>query len=316
MIRRVLLSAVSGVALASSAFGADIYSPGPASYAAVALPPNWSGFYLGANGGYAGNNSLGFREDLFTSAATGAPTTPYSSLRGSDTIAGGFGGGQLGYNFQLGTWLIGFETDIQGSNIQGSGASTIFNTGTLAAAPTTPFFCGSGGGAGGVAGKVGPYPGVCAAKHDLDVDYFGTVRGRLGYVWGGVLLYATGGFAYGGVDSHFGYTDNSGGAAVAPFVARASNNNTRTGWSAGGGIEYKISPSWSLKGEYQFVDLGSNSSGLVEGFNLGSGTPVSTCTTPTTAGCTVLRGKSDDVAFNTVRVGVNYFFNTPYEPLK
>ena len=88
------------------------------------------GFYLGVNGGYGGNSGLTFREDVFF---PGAPSSghrivnPYSVVTGTDTIAGGFGGGQLGYNFQFGSWVVGAEADIQGSDIQGSGANAIFN---------------------------------------------------------------------------------------------------------------------------------------------------------------------------------------------
>jgi len=94
MYRRVLLSAVTSVALVSSAFAADIYMPS-APYASVALPPSWAGFYLGANGGYGGENGLPFRENVNFIAAG----IPYSAIDGSSTIAGGFGCGQLGYNF-------------------------------------------------------------------------------------------------------------------------------------------------------------------------------------------------------------------------
>ncbi|MGO9545683.1 MAG: outer membrane protein [Rhodomicrobium sp.] len=295
MIRRVLLSAVSGVALASSAYAADIYSPGPASYAAVALPSNWSGFYLGINGGYGGNNGVGFTEDAYNIGNT--PATNYAHISGGDTIAGGFGGGQLGYNFQLGNFVYGIETDIQGSGIMGSGAEALF------IAPTTPGnFC------GGTGGNAVAIP--CAAKNDLSVDYFGTVRGRLGYNIGGTLIYVTGGFAYGGVDSRYSYADyctTTAGCSAnrLNLNGKVSNTGTQTGWAAGAGVEYKISPSWSLKGEYQFVDLGSMSAGPG---------PTLINTTPTTQ--YPLSGKTTDVAFNTVRVGVNYFFNTPYEPLK
>ncbi len=143
MYRRVLLSAVTSVALVSSAFAADIYMP-PAPYAAVALPPSWAGFYLGVNGGYGGNGGLGFSEDVFrpTPFTTPAFTEPrtYSTLLGTDTIAGGFGGGQVGYNFQFGSWVVGAEADLQGSNIMGSGAQSIFNPIGFSATP--PFVTG------------------------------------------------------------------------------------------------------------------------------------------------------------------------------
>jgi outer membrane immunogenic protein len=261
MIRRAVLSAVSAVALASSAFAADVYSPGAVSYAPAIVPvATWAGFYIGANGGYGGYTSLPFRDSSYPAGSSVASFT----INGGADITGGFGGGQLGYNFQTGNFVFGIETDIQGSDIRGRGAQ---NTLT------------------GTADRF--------AAVDMNVDYFGTVRGKLGYSFGGVLLYATGGFAYGGVRSAFSYQDTFG------FTGIVGNNQTETGWAAGGGIEVKMSPSWSLKGEYQFIDLSSNSTGFA-------------ALTPATFD---QRGNVSRVEFNTVRVGVNYYFNTPYEPL-
>jgi outer membrane immunogenic protein len=283
MIRRVLLSAVSGVALASSAFAADIYSPGPVNYAAVAMPvSSWSGFYLGINGGYGGESGLGFRDNVFETS----PVTPYASLAGSTNITGGFGGGQVGYNLQAGNIVYGIETDIQGSGIMGSGTQAFLGASGTSFCPASPFL-----------------PASCGAKSDLNVDYFGTVRGRLGYNVGGTLLYLTGGFAYGGVNTSTAYADYITPGSV-NLHGRASNSATLTGWTAGAGVEYKISPSWSLKGEYQFVDLGSISAGPG---------PTLIGTTPSVN--YLLNSKSQQVEFNTVRVGLNYFFNAAYEPL-
>ena len=78
MYRRVLLSAVTSVALVSSAFAADIYMPS-APYAAVALPPSWAGFYLGVNGGYGGENGLPFTQTPSTTSLTSCLPT-YSIL--------------------------------------------------------------------------------------------------------------------------------------------------------------------------------------------------------------------------------------------
>jgi outer membrane immunogenic protein len=306
MIRKVLLSLASGVALASSAFGADIYSPGPQNYVAVALPPVWSGFYLGVNGGFGGNSGIDFRDRVFFPGGPPPllyPTSEYSNLTNSVTIAGGFGGGQVGYNFQAGNFVYGFEADIQGANIRGD--NTAFRLNPMMG-PNTPS-CGAG-----VPFVVG---GACSARNDLQVDYFGTVRGRLGYAFGGTLLYATGGFAYGGVRSTASYTDNSYGLPALPLNARISKTSTATGWVAGAGIEYKLSPSWSLKGEYQYVDLGSESEGPVRAVNGYGSSGYSDCALGTRY-CKNLRVHNDDVGFHTVRVGLNYSFNTPYVPLK
>ena len=124
MYRSLLLGVASSVALVSSAFAADLYTPSAPVYAAVALPPSWGGFYAGVNGGYGGNGGLAFREDVyFPRCAHNLFTNPYSVIRGSDTIAGGFGGGQLGYNFQFGSFVLGVESRYcRARDIRGSGA--------------------------------------------------------------------------------------------------------------------------------------------------------------------------------------------------
>ncbi len=293
MYRRVLLGAVSSVALVSSAFAADIYTPSVPAYAAVAFPPTWGGFYLGVNGGYGGDSGLNFRDNVTYTPTPPALPSPYAVIDGKSLITGGFGGGQLGYNWQFGGFVAGFETDIQGSNIMGTGTQTYF------AAPVSPAnFCGTGAG-----GSIpNTYP--CGSRNDLNVDWFGTVRGRLGYAFGGTLLYVTGGFAYGGVTTSASYEDTTAGTPL--NRARVSSSTTQTGWAAGAGIEQKISPSWSVKGEYQFVDLGTVSTGSAPLFNVQGATPVA-------APNYQLRGNSR-VEFNTVRIGVNYLFNAP-EPL-
>ncbi|MGC1586269.1 MAG: outer membrane beta-barrel protein, partial [Rhodomicrobium sp.] len=114
-----------------------------------------------------------------------------------------------------------------------------------------------------------------------------------------VLFYGTGGFAYGDVRQHANYDgDPLGGSG------------TQVGWVAGGGIEYKINPAWSVKGEYQYIDLGSASTGSETAYQ----NTVLSCPTAATHDCLTLSGKNNEVAFNTVRVGVNYLFNAP-EPL-
>jgi len=262
MIRSIVLSAVGCIALVSPALAADIYTGGPSYKDVPAYVPvsTWTGFYLGVNGGYGGYSGLGLRETTFSIAA---PSVPINNVIGATDISGGFGGGQVGYNFQAGNFVYGIEADIEGSGIRGRGAQ----------ASITP-----GVGFGGTS--------------SIDVNYFGTVRGRIGYSLGSTLLYATGGFAYGGLDTTYTYNDTFG------TRGRVSDNSTRTGWTAGAGIEVKLSPSWTLKGEYQFIDLEPNSVAGPLTLPLGYD----------------LRGKSE-LEFNTVRVGVNYLFNAAYEPL-
>jgi outer membrane immunogenic protein len=79
-----------------------------------------------------------------------------------------------------------------------------------------------------------------------EVEWFGTVRGRVGYALDNLLLYGTGGFAYGDVKSSI----NINGSGV-------STSDTQYGWTAGAGFEYGITKNITLKTEYLYVDLGS-----------------------------------------------------------
>ncbi len=212
------------------------YKDGPV-YAPVAT---WTGFYAGVNGGYA----FDARKE-----------------HGGLQDEGGFGGGQIGYNWQgiLHPHLVfGVEADIQGTGIDNKGVTTIFD-------------------------------GV-PANHEISVDYFGTVRGRIGYATGPLLVYGTGGFAYGNVNNQFHVVANNN---------VFSSDSVQTGFAAGGGVEYKFSPAWSLKAEYQYIDLGHSDPVLTAGSVQRPGVP-----------------KTGDVQLNTVRVGLNYHFGQGYEPLK
>jgi hypothetical protein len=114
--------------------------------------------------------------------------------------------------------------------------------------------------------------------------WFGTLRGRLGYAFGNTLLYGTGGFAYGGVKQQ-NYAD-----------VLFSNDDTRTGWTAGAGIEYKVSGNWSLKGEYQYVDFGKEDLSGTDGKSM----------------------EGPETSFHTAKIGLNYRLgsSSSYEPLK
>lgn len=173
---------------------------------------NWTGFYIGFHGGFGG--------DQFDYPITYSP--PAISGKANLTSSGFFGGGQLGYNWQFApNWVAGVETDIAGSGIKGE-------AGVSASGP---------GGSLSLSGK-------------STIDYFGTVRGRVGWTNGPLLLYATGGFAYG---------DTTSSATLSGLGATAtvSKRNSHTGWTVGAGVEYALTSKLSLKTEYKYVDLGT-----------------------------------------------------------
>jgi outer membrane immunogenic protein len=247
MHRRFLVTATASILLTAGAHAADIQTPVTGYKDTPYAGANWSGFYVGINGGYG--------------------QSPYSDqLSGTDpnfgglSPAGGFGGGQIGYNLQPGLsrhLVVGVEADIQDSGI-------------------------------GAASVLQPW----GYTYSSDLTWFGTVRGRAGFVFGPALLYGTGGFAYGGIKNNI----DAGGPDF-----RYVCNKTATGYVAGGGLEYKFAPAWSAKIEYQYLNFGKNDPVRPDGRTWGSFAPF---------------GTIEEDAFHTVRFGLNYHVSPGYEQLK
>jgi outer membrane immunogenic protein len=210
---------------------------------------SWTGFYLGGNGGFGG--------DKFQYPFTvGGPIpalgiTAATSGTSSLTSSGFFGGGQAGFNWQAApTWVIGAEGDFDAANIEGKAntSATVFS------------------------GSVG-----------TTLDWFGTVRGRVGFlVTPSALFYGTGGWAY-------GRTTSSANAAGLGLGATGSVGHDKNGWTAGGGLEYAFNQWLSFKTEYLFLDLGTDS--LVNGTV--AGVPFSV---------------SEKTTVHTVKAGINVRF--------
>ena len=144
------------------------------------------------------------------------------------------GGVQAGYNWQAANWVYGLEADFQGSSQKDNKACIVSCTAAQAVA------------------------------YDATLPWFGTVRGRLGYSVGSTLFYVTGGYAYGEVKTKL--TGTFGGATQVNSLS-----NTKSGWTAGGGIETPFTllglfgPNWTTKTEYLYVDLGSTSAPVFGG---------------------------------------------------
>jgi len=199
---------------------------------APAPPPEcdwtWTGFYFGGNAGYGWGNADTDFEPL-PDAATFVSLAPQSL----DPDPSGFiGGGQIGYNWQAWKWLVlGVETDFQGSDIEGDKRRTGFMDfdGDIA----------------------NDNPDVFLEAHER-MQWFGSTRGRLGIApWCRLLIYGTGGVAYGNVD--YSAQTNFDNGITYPV----SFSQTNVGWCAGGGLEYGIGRHWTVKVEYLHYDLGS-----------------------------------------------------------
>jgi outer membrane immunogenic protein len=135
--------------------------------------------------------------------------------------SGAFGGVQLGYNWQTGGFVFGGEADIAYGNINGS-----------TPCPNPAFSCRS------------------------DVNWLGSVRGRVGYAFSNVLIYGTGGLGLGGVRIE---TVLPGGSVPPSGGPANGERRTLAGWTAGAGAEVAFSSNWSVKAEYLYYGFGRRS---------------------------------------------------------
>ncbi|ARN83595.1 outer membrane protein [Methylocystis bryophila] len=290
-------SALAGLALAlvaGSAFAADL--PSRKAPIIVEPPPpvfTWTGLYGGINIGYGFGNGDRDPGSLFYSpykyAIDGVPfsVNPAGSAWsiGND-LNGVLGGGQVGYNYQFNPWLVvGVEADIQATDIHSQG-----------------------NGIGGAVDGLGPHTSY--ATQNKSVDWFGTVRGRVGVTFPSIpnlLVYGTGGLAYGGVVHSFNvsdvYSSFLGGGSLAVLGAGTNYDQTKVGWTAGGGVEWfplisnPLFKAFSVKLEYLYTDLGSTT---LYGSSIGS---------IPTGGPAFFYQQTSHTRWNTVRVGVNWHFN-------
>ena len=179
MMRKFLLTTVSILAIGGSAMAADLpqrsYAPPPP----IVPIFTWTGFYVGVNAGYgfSDNNS----DSRFFDNGIDDDFDDFFD-DGDDDNGGFVGGGQIGYNYQFGQFVLGIETDLQYADFGRGNRDDFFDDDN------------------------GDFDG--RFRGDDDFEWFGTVRGRLGLAFDRALLYGTGGFAYS--DNGEGYTFGGG----------------------------------------------------------------------------------------------------------
>jgi outer membrane immunogenic protein len=205
-MKRILFTAVSlgALALGAPAFGADL----PAKALAVVAPVyDWSGFYVGVfGGGGYGNHNL---NNALGPAGYADYTLNYDST-------GAVGGGEVGYQWQSGSYVVGFVADGMWSGIKGSDnfrSTDAFGN---------------------------------ASNDATSLRFAGTVRGLGGIAVDRLLLFFTGGWAYGQLD----HTNTDTVFGVDTF------SNNRSGLVGGGGIAYAITNNLIGKLEYKYFDFG------------------------------------------------------------
>jgi outer membrane immunogenic protein len=225
---------------------------GPAPAQPSSGPDDWSGAYVGLNGGWNDTQSHSASSTVTTNQLTGVsagggavtvpPTTSVFPGRGYSNSSWA-GGGQVGFNKQMGQVVVGLEGDMDA--VGGRAHSVSSNT-----LPATGLTSGS----------------AVTVDRFTEPNWTSTVRGRLGWATGPVLLYGTGGLAIADVrqSARYGYAPTVTGAVTAanpgatfgPFSNTSSDDRTLTGWTVGAGAEFALNRSVSIGAEYRHADFG------------------------------------------------------------
>jgi opacity protein-like surface antigen len=224
---------------------------------------NWTGFYVGAFGG----------------AALGTADWNYGAGEVSPHIGGFLGGAEIGYNYQINSWVVGLDGDLGGMNTKGGTA------------------CGPALN-GGIAGDnvfANPSP-MYQMTCNASATWLATATAKLGYSWGRTLWYVKAGGAW--TDEKFSATCNlgvlqatnpTGQMCINPANALStgfSASTNRGGWTVGYGGEFALTQNWSAKAETDYVSFGDTNLTASDGSRLKVG-----------------------MHYWTSKVGVDYHFN-------
>jgi outer membrane immunogenic protein len=240
---------------------------------AAGFGQSWTGFYIGADAGGFKGGSNAYTSTVFSGTGYFAMSSiPAIAAVGNQPLSprGFTGSGTVGYNFQRGHWLVGFEGDfgVLRANDDFTGSTTY-----PCCAPTS-----------------------FTITQKVSSDWLLTVRPRVGVTHGPLLVYGTAGLAM----TNFNYKENFIDTFATAHES-ASMSGTLTGWTGGGGAELKIGSGnhWSLKAEYLWIEFGS---GLkTTSTNL-------TAFTPPIAFPTNVFSHQADLNGSLARGGINYRF--------
>ncbi len=193
---------------------------GAASSAIAVESPNWTGFYLGVNGGW-GWSSI----DTTISPVGTVSKSDFNSQALNQDINGALFGVQLGYNYNFKNhWVIGIEGDFDGASLNGTEQTS---------APS----------------KLNPNGSTDSFKVTDKIDWLTSIRPRVGYQFGSGLAYVTGGIAWANINR-----TSQVNAETAPAVyganASTDSSSTRSGWALGVGYEWMMAKNWTVRGEY------------------------------------------------------------------
>ena len=222
-VRTQLLTTAAVVVLSGSAFAADM------GLAMKAAPPpapipfvGWQGFYIGGHVGVARLNSSCTGTDA-DYGYYGSCTQYYGQASTVNSQTGAAAGVEVGYDWQSRYFVYGVAADWTWTNLK--------HTSNKNAAATS----------------------VTRSAFQSEVNWLASFRGRMGLAVDDTLVYVTGGLALGGIKDANIFCDSAGCGNYGAV------DKTAVGWVAGVGVEHKFTPNWSIKGEFLYYDLGSNS---------------------------------------------------------
>ncbi len=276
MMRQMFLAATAVALISVTAGAADLPSreappPAPTPYIAPTVF-SWTGFYAGVNAGWTRQENRlsidGFSGfDPILGAGTDAALTAGFPARISNSRDGFIGGAQVGYNQQFDMFVVGVEADI---NFLGNGRSTVSALGPSVAV-------------GNIA------PNTMTINGSSRTEWLGTARLRAGAAIDRLLVYGTGGLAFGSPNHTLSVVQ--GGVVT----HTGSDDDMQAGWTLGGGGEYAFTDNLTMKAEYLYYDLGRTS---VTARYVGADARLTN---------TTLRGRFDNRG-HIARVGLNYKF--------
>lgn len=187
-------------------------------------PFSWHGFYVGGQLGGATNSQV----------TTTYRQTGNFEFAGTEklTDANGFvGGGQIGFNHVMGSLVVGIEASIAGGSL-------------------------------GDQISENPPPVGNDYRTSTDINYLGSVTGRLGFAFDRTLVYAKGGYAFTSVDFNASFFNKDGPGGTNGSQVRISNDYSLDGWTVGGGLEYALTDNVTLGVEYSHYEFGSETATL------------------------------------------------------
>jgi outer membrane immunogenic protein len=210
--------------------GPEQYSSGKEMKQVVPLAPppcpTWTGFYIGGFGGYKyGNIDVDlhlndeFESEFGSDFKNGIESAASHDLNTSGAEAGGF----IGYNYQWHNWMFGAEAAGGYLWLRDSKSREVFDSEEV-------------------------------VNESFKTHYLFTFGPRIGYTFCRFMPYITGGLAVGDLELDQGFHFIGGRDE---FRLGRSESQTNVGWFVGGGLEYAITNHWRVRGQYEYIDLGS-----------------------------------------------------------